>query len=406
MRILVSTSTFPLGVDDGLPRFVFDLAESLAARCDVTALAPDAPGAGLREQMGRVDVRRFTYFRPRRWQSLAYGHGMRDNFRKGWLTKLQPLPFVWAQTRATRRLVNDSRIDVVNSHWMIPQGLSSAMARRSGARFGHLLTVHAADVYMLRRFPGRRSLARYILRNSDAVFADGSHVRDALDDLLEFPSNAVLQPNGVRTELFGPGTDAASGDSSFVGGFLLFFGRFAEKKGVPYLLRAMPKVRERHPEVGLVLIGYGTQEPLLRREVTRLGIERWVEFAGRKSHAEIARFLRACRVAVVPSIIDRHGETEGMPTVVLEAMAAGTRVVASAVDGIPDVVRHAENGWLCREKDPDDLAEKILLALDDASGSNVPRRALATAARFDWRQVADNYFTTCERMLRRRDAHG
>ena len=66
MRVLISASTFPLRLDDGLPRFVYDLCEALATHCEITALVPGAPGALKRERLGNVDVRRFTYFLPSR----------------------------------------------------------------------------------------------------------------------------------------------------------------------------------------------------------------------------------------------------------------------------------------------------------------------------------------------------
>jgi glycosyltransferase involved in cell wall biosynthesis len=402
MRVLISTSTFPIRADDGLPRFVYDLAEALAEPCQVTCLVPDADGAAKREQLGPLDVRRFTYFLPRRWQRLAYGHGMRENLRASLLCKLQPPPFIAIQTRETRRLVAAEHIDVVNSHWMIPSGLSSALARGSGdrpggARFGHVLTVHAADVYMLRGLPLGGAIARFILDRSDYVFADGSHVRDSLDELIGGESGAQLQPNGVRVALFREASRAPAA-SPFPDGYLLFFGRLAEKKGVTYLLQAMPRLLERHPGLGLVVIGYGPLEDELRDEARSLGIAGSVEFAGRKSHAEIGAHLAGSRLAVVPSIIDSRGETEGMPTVVIEAMASGTRVVGSAVDGIPDVIRHGENGWLCREKDPADLAEKILTALDDPESSPIRGRSLNTANRFDWSEVAARYVEAFERV--------
>ncbi|UCH82645.1 MAG: glycosyltransferase, partial [Candidatus Latescibacterota bacterium] len=75
----------------------------------------------------------------------------------------------------------------------------------------------------------------------------------------------------------------------------------------------------------------------------------------------------------------------------IEAMAAGCRVVGSAVDGIPDIVHHGENGWLCRDKDPEDLAEKILAALENVVGPEVQGAALATGAAHDWRAVASTY---------------
>jgi glycosyltransferase involved in cell wall biosynthesis len=61
------------------------------------------------------------------------------------------------------------------------------------------------------------------------------------------------------------------------------------------------------------------------------------------------------------------------------------------VDGIPDIIHHGENGWLCRDKDPEDLAEKILAALEDGVGQEVQGAALATGAAHDWRVVASRY---------------
>jgi glycosyltransferase involved in cell wall biosynthesis len=401
MRVLISSSTFPIRPDDGIPRFVYDLAEALSARCQVTALVPGAPGAARRERMGSIEVRRFTYFLPPRWQRLAYGHGMRDNLRASLLARLQPPPFVAAQALATRSLCASLGIDVVNSHWLVPQGLSSALARGRSPRFGHVLTVHAADIFLLKRLPLGAAITRFVLGRTDSVFAVGSHVRDHLDALAGRASGAEIQPVGVQVGLFRTPPAQAPIASPFEGGYLLFFGRLAEKKGGTYLLQALPKVLERHPDLGLVVIGYGALEGALRREAEALGISPSVRFLGRRSHAEIARWLHGARLAVVPSIVDRHGETEGMPTVVIEAMAAGTRVVASAVDGIPDVIRHAENGWLCRPADPGDLAEKILTGLEDPPESELRRRGLSTADRFAWPQVASRYLEAFERAAAR-----
>ena len=391
IRVLVSTGTFPLRLDDGFPRFVYDLAEALAARYEVTVLAPGAPDAPQQERMGRVDVRRFTYFRPRAWQALAYGHGMRDNMRASFVARLQAAPYILAQAASLHRLATGA--DVVNSHWMIPQGLSAALVPNMPR---HVLSIHAGDVYMLDKLPFGRRLARFVMRKTDAVFCDGSHVRDRLDSLLGYASNAIVQPMGVRTDLFRAAQTPVP--SPFPDGYLLFVGRFAEKKGVPYLIRALPKIRDRVPGIGLVLIGYGAGEQALREEAQRLGVADAIQFAGRKTHEEIAAYLHGCHVAVVPSIVDRNGETEGMPTVVAEAMAAGARVVASAVDGIPDIVRHGENGWLCREKDPDDLARKVIAALEDEGSSRIPEAAVTTSRDLDWTRVAARYFDAIQRL--------
>ena len=229
IRTLISTSTFPLKPKDGLPRFVLDLAEALAEKCDVIVLAPDAVDCLKREAVGRIDVRRFTYFYPRRRQMLAYGYGIRENLRSSFSAKIQLLPFVAGQVRATRHLVRSNHTRVVNSHWMIPQGLSSALVRGRQKRFHHILSVHAGDVYMMKRMPFGRSLARFIMERTDFVFVDGSKVLNELDRLLGRPSMGVVQPMGVHVDRF-RNPSASPFPSPFPDGYLLFFRKIRGKK--------------------------------------------------------------------------------------------------------------------------------------------------------------------------------
>lgn len=400
LRVLITASTFPLRPDDGRPRFILDLAQALAPHCDVTVLAPDAPGLRLRETIGGVRVDRFTYFHPRQRQCLASGLSMVESMRGSALAKVQVPLFVAAQVKAIGGLLESERFDVVNSHWLVPQGLAGAVQRDLGRTFAHVLSIHAGDVYLLRKLPGGRKLAAYVAGRSDAILSDGSHVRDTLDELLGRSSGAVLQPMGANLELFRARGGTNADPAPVAGDYLLFFGRLVEKKGTIYLIRAMPRVLERFPRMGLVLVGGGPLEGELRAETERLGLGHAIRFVGPQPHAEIARYLRHCHAAVVPSVIDRHGETDGMPTVVIEAMAAGTKVVGAAVDGIPDVIRHRQNGWLCRPNDPADLADKILAALEN-DGPASTAEALATAEQFSWPRVAERYMEVFDRVTRR-----
>lgn len=408
-RVLITASTFPATPGDGTPRFVYDLAESLTGDADVTVLAPASPGNPCRCTMGSVPVHRFTYFLPRKWQRLTPGRGlgMRENMRGSRLAKLQIPLFLLAETIATRTLARRLDVDVVNAHWLIPQGLAAALAfgrkqRGVSGRPQIVLHVHAGDVYLLNKIPFGRRIARFVVSRSDALFADGSHVRDSLDRLLGYPSGALLQPMGVRLADFAPtaGTSEAHDDGlpSFPDGYIASVGRFVEKKGTLYLIRALPQVLERYPGLGLVLIGAGPLEGELREEVRRLNLHARVHFAGQQSHDRVAACLRRARLAVVPSIIDSNGETEGMPTVVLEAMAAGAPVVASAVDGIPDVISHGRNGWLCREKDPQDLAGNIVSALNERNSRTLRRAVADTLVPYSWQSVATRYLGTFDKL--------
>jgi glycosyltransferase involved in cell wall biosynthesis len=389
MRILISSSTFPIHPDDGQPRFVLDLAQELSLRFPTAVLAPGEAAALRRESWGAVDIRRFTYFLPRSRQRLAYGDGMRQNLRS-WPAKVQVPGYLACLALATRRLLRSWQPHVVNSHWLVPHGLATAMARGRSSAAAHVVSIHAGDIYLLARYPFGRAIARFVAARSDAILADGSHVKEAFEQLLGRPSGALVQPMGVDLARFSASsrvTPAActSADS------IAFVGRLVEKKGVAYLVRAMPLILARRPRARLVVAGDGPLFEDLRDETRKLGIESSVAFVGRKSHDEVARLLRESGLAVVPSIVDRDGETEGMPTVVLEAMAAGARVVGTAVNGIPDVLRHGHNGWLCPPRDAPALASAILEALDDPGAASRIREALLTASAHSWPRVAKRY---------------
>jgi glycosyltransferase involved in cell wall biosynthesis len=405
MRVLLTTSTFPVRTGDGIPRFVLDLALALRSHAKVYVVAPDGPGARREEEMDGLEIRRFTYFLPRRLQRLALGDGMRDNLRRSWLAKVQVPLFLFQQARVTSKVARKGKTDVVNAHWIVPGGLAAAWARGRRGRFRLVLHVHAGDVYLLKRMPFGRMIARWVVSRADAVFAAGSHVRETLLDLVGEGHRVDLRPMGVDVGMFGCATREGERRSHlpesqrFPDGFLLFFGRFSEKKGTVYLVRALPKLLESYPGLGLVLIGDGPEKTRLMEEVTRLRLEQSVCFLGRRPHEDIVQYLHACRAAVVPSIVDSRGETEGMPTVVMEAMAAGVRVVGSAVNGIPDIIQHGINGWLCEPKNPGDLASKILLALQDEGSSEVVAQAVATASRNEWSQVAEEYAEAFRRVL-------
>lgn len=399
MRVLLTASTFPVRPGDGLPAFVLDLARALSSRAEVTVLAPGAPGAQDAEEWDGVSVRRFAYFWPRAWQRLAYADGIDVNLRRSWLARLQAPIFLAREAQAARALGAD--FDVVNSHWIVPQGLAGALARGRRARFAHVVTLHGGDAHLLGRLPWGGRIARFVAARTDAFLVSSEPVREQLDAALGRPSGASVQPMGVALERFRDAPPLSPEQAGFPGGYLLYVGRLQEIKGVSVLLRAFQRLGMQHPELGLVVIGYGEREAALRAEAAELGLGRRVRFLGRRGADAVASALRGCRVCVVPSLRLADGRVEGMPTVVVEALAAGAPLVATATGGIPDVVRDGSEGWLCAPGDPAALAEAIgrALALPDLEATR--ERARARAAQFTWERVAERYTDLFDRVMQR-----
>ncbi len=141
---------------------------------------------------------------------------------------------------------------------------------------------------------------------------------------------------------------------------LLFVGRLAGIKGVPILLEAVATLRERFPAMTLTLIGDGPERGAIEAEAARRGIADHVEFTGYLSQAAVAERLAEADLFVLPSF------AEGVPVVLMEAMAAGLPVVATRVGGVAELVEDGVSGVLTAPGDPGALAEGIGRLLDDA----------------------------------------
>ncbi|MDX1998031.1 MAG: glycosyltransferase family 4 protein [Thermoanaerobaculia bacterium] len=136
-------------------------------------------------------------------------------------------------------------------------------------------------------------------------------------------------------------------------GYLLFVGRLRIRKGVEVLLEALARLEDRGLGVRLLIAGDGEHRAALEARATALGLDAAVRFLGRAGAGRVRTLLAGARALVVPSIY------EGMPLVVLEAMAAGLPIVASRVSGIPEVVLDGETGTLVPAEDVAALAEAV-----------------------------------------------
>jgi len=156
---------------------------------------------------------------------------------------------------------------------------------------------------------------------------------------IEIPRDVMLAPVGVTSTV-------------------LFVGRLVEKKGVDSLIDAMAIARRGDPSLDLVVIGDGPASKDLERRAAAAGIK--AEFRGWQGEKDVRSAMRRALVVAVPSRTAAGGDSEGLPTVLMEAMALGTPVVATRHAGIPEIVSHGVTGLLVPEADPAALADAIL----------------------------------------------
>lgn len=140
---------------------------------------------------------------------------------------------------------------------------------------------------------------------------------------------------------------------------VLFVGRLAPVKGGPLLLEAFARALKVHPDATLTIVGDGTERPALEARAARLNLGDAVTFAGYRTQEQVADHLEGSDMLVLPSF------AEGVPVVLMEAMAARLPTIASRVAGVPELVRDGETGFVTPPGDLDTLADRLIRLMSD-----------------------------------------
>jgi glycosyltransferase involved in cell wall biosynthesis len=392
--VLVLTSTFPRWANDTEPPFVFELCRRLAPYYDLHVLAPHCPGSQTSETVEGMHVHRFRYGITA-WERLAYGGGILPKLkRRPLLFGLVPL-FLIGQFLAAVRLVRRYRVAVVHAHWILPQGLIAVLSRRAGGHRARVVcTVHGGDLYGLRGALFDR-LRRIILRAVDHVTVVS---RVMQNDLMQDPEDTgkiSVIPMGVDLrQRFTPGSAPGTGDA------LLFVGRLVEKKGLRYLLEAMPAILDRCPSASLRIVGSGPEQPFFERLARQVNIHPRVSFLGAVPNRELPPLYRSAGVLVFPSVTAMDGDQEGFGLVLVEALGCGCACVVTDLPAMMDIADDNRSALVVSQKDPQQLAEAIstLLSRPELRSTLAAEGRAHVLKNFDWDVVAARYLSILRRL--------
>ena len=227
-----------------------------------------------------------------------------------------------------------------------------------------------------------RALQRWYVNRAQAIIVPSRYLAGIVQSWGVPPEKLRVIYNAVDLAAYGhlPVREDARRELHLDGKVILTVARLTPWKGVDRLIALLPRLRDQVPDANLVVVGDGPERADLERLAEQTGVPHAVRFAGQVPRDRVALYLRAADVFVL------YSGYEGLPHIVLEAMLAGTPVVASAKGGIPEVIEDGVTGRLVPWGDETRLRDALLKALSDpAKAASWAERAPARIVRdFSW----------------------
>jgi teichuronic acid biosynthesis glycosyltransferase TuaC len=386
MKVVFLSNLFPNPVDSGRGVFSLHIAEKLKELCDLTVVCPLPffPRWKLFGVFGR-------------WNTFSF---IPDGYSVEGIPVLSPKYFILPKISDTfhsallipqllktiRRLRETVGVDVVNAHWLYPDGVAAASVCKT-LNIPLVLTALGSDVNVHAQRPIIGKQIRWAVKNSAAVTAVSRDLANKIDSWGASDNCSFSIPNGVdlsRFRVFDKKECRKELSLPEELKLILYVGRLSEEKGFNHLIDAVEIMfKERNAEkICVVAVGDGPLRTLYEKRVNSKGMTESFIFKGNQEHGLIPQWIGASDLLCLPSL------TEGCPNVVMEALSAGRPVVASKVGGVPEMVRDGQQGFLSEAGDPADLLSCIEKALSRDWDAKDLRSAVIEKS---WGNVAGSY---------------
>lgn len=382
MKLAVVTSYFPTAQEIYRGHSAFHTLRNMPEEASIQVFCPLASYPRAKW----LNSRRFRYYPP----DLNYQPpGLRTTYFTYPALPLVSRPFNGLTcAHHLKPLLVDYRPDLILSYSVYPEGFS---ALRIGQQLGVPVIVVSIGSDLRRIDFLTTLLVRYTVKRSAAVITVSEELRGRAIRLGVPPDRVITILNGFDASVFHPGDRAAARRELGLPAdweLVLFTGSVTPEKGLAEFMDAIIALSATRPRLQVALIGEGGYTAEMKRYVAEKGHAERFRFLGRQTSAQVAAWMTACDIFCLPS------HSEGCPNVVVEALATGRPVVATAVGGIPEMVDE-KCGMLVPAKDTQKLQEAIDLAL----GRLWDQEQIAGLFQRGWKEVARETYEVCRRVI-------
>ncbi|MEO0205203.1 MAG: glycosyltransferase family 4 protein [candidate division WOR-3 bacterium] len=347
MRILFVATAFPRYKGDVITPWMIELIERLRNK-GIEVSVYTSSYKGLKNQVWNgMPVYRFRYFF-KKYERLTHEETAVDRFSKGGFNILLSFLYVTFGTIAIAKLVRSRKFDIVHINWPFPHILFGILAK-AVSRCKVFATFYGLEIrWLKKKFPFLVKPFSWLLNRTDVITAISNHTASELKGVVK--KEIPIIPFSITVE-------SQSGSVSDEN-FILFVGRHVQRKGVNVLIDAFKLVHNEIPH-NLVIVGDGPERKNWEKMSMDYGLSDRIKFTGWVSTEDLHNYYKTCSFFVLPATYDKHGDTEGLGVVMIEAMSYAKPVIASNVGGITDVVINKRNGILVKDNDPNELAQAI-----------------------------------------------
>lgn len=194
--------------------------------------------------------------------------------------------------------------------------------------------------------------ARFSLKNADKIRAVSEHTKKLAQEISRDKPYFIF-PAFTDLDIF------LKQENVKFDNYILFVGHLEKVKGIEYLIDAFNKANKEFPDFKLILVGKGGEKKNYESRITNYKLCDRIKFTGELPLEEVQDIMKNCYCLILPSL------SEGLPRVLMEAMALGKPVIVSNVGGIPDLIKDNYNGFLTEPKNSNDLYQKMKILLRD-----------------------------------------
>ena len=351
-------------------------------------------------------IYRFRYF-PSQYEDLTHKISVLDKLKENKKNWIKVFLFLISGFLNSIYFTLKENFDIIHVHWPLPLALFGIVPKFLKNK-PLIYTFHSAGLNIAQKYTILKLILRILLKFADAITVNSTFT---LKQLEKTATKNLLKNKIIKIIPFsGTLKENTKIDLSKKKKKILFVGRFVERKGIEYLVKAFAKIYKKDSckDWMLTLAGRkGPEKEKILKLIEELNLKNRVSIKFELNEEEKKQEYAESSIFVLPSIIDRKGDTEGLGTVLIEAGLYKNALIGSNVGGIPDIIKHGETGLLVPQKDVNKLAD----AIEKLIKNEELRKKLAENAHnyvkqnFSWNKIIEEFKKLYKELINKTQKH-